>query len=129
MQAKGILKLLKSNFIIFSIEISRINVCCYFSQGVQVSERENHPADANGSGGGGAGNGAGASSSSQMEKRKHHDDVEPFKDVKRVSILLESSSREPSSSVVSRLLLSASLIFLHMCVCVCAQVQTKSEPP
>jgi hypothetical protein len=53
-------------------------------QGAQVSERENHPADANGSSGNNGASVAGGPSSS-MEKRKHHEDMEPFKDVKRVS--------------------------------------------
>lgn len=45
---------------------------------VQVSERENHPSEAN--------NGT-TSASAASEKRKYHDDLEPFKDVKRVSII------------------------------------------
>lgn len=55
-------------------------VVFFFS--IKVSERENRPVDANGSA---AVVAAMISAGASETKRKHHDEVEPFKDVKRVS--------------------------------------------
>lgn len=93
--------------------------CCLFrfSQAAQVSERENHPADANGSSGNNGASEVGGPSSS-MKKRKHHDDMEPFKDAKRV-IRLVSSRPVPRPPF----LCPTGLNCLQ-----CAQEQIKSEP-